>query len=189
MSPFEYISLLTSIVLAIGITRILTGVGKVVQLHSNLRIYWVHLMWTANVFLWLLLNWWILFRWHTYEGWTFFLFLFVLVSPIVAFLLSVVLLPEPLDGGTDLKQLFFENRRWFFSLAALLPPIDAIDTLLKGWDHFLAQGIQYPIVLIVVFSLCILGIFSKDEKFHAGFAVFFLLFILAFISLNLRILT
>jgi hypothetical protein len=189
MAPFEYISLLTSIVLAIGITRILTGIGKIVQLRGTLRIYWVHLLWSMNVFLWLLLNWWILFRWHSYEGWTFFLFLFVLVSPVVAFLLSVVLLPEPLEGGTDLKKLFFANQRWFFTLAALLPPIDAIDTLLKGRDHFLAQGVQYPIVLVIIFSLSIIGMFSKNERFHAGFAIFFLLFILAFISVNLRILT
>lgn len=38
MSPFDYISLLTSIVLALGITRILTGVGKMVQLRGSIRI-------------------------------------------------------------------------------------------------------------------------------------------------------
>ena len=79
------------------------------------------------------LNWWILFRWHTQSEWNFFLFLFILLSPTVEFLLAVLLFPEPLEHGTDFKQHFYSNHRWFFVLAALLPPLDAADTLLKGY--------------------------------------------------------
>jgi hypothetical protein len=71
-APFEYISLLTSIVLALGISRTLTGLGKLLQSRGRPRAYWVHGAWGMNVLLWLLLNWWILFRWHTQERWTFF---------------------------------------------------------------------------------------------------------------------
>ena len=126
MGPFEYIALLTSIVIALGITRLLTGVGKILQLRGHVRVYWVHTIWAGKVFLRLLLHWRILYRWRTYDSWTFFLYLFVLLSPVIAFLLSVLLLPEPLEPGTDLKRVYFENHRWFFALAALLPPIDAL---------------------------------------------------------------
>jgi hypothetical protein len=68
MTPFEYIALLTSIVIALGITRVLTGVGKVLQLRGSVRFTWVHTLWAGNVFLWLLLNWWILYRWRTFES-------------------------------------------------------------------------------------------------------------------------
>jgi hypothetical protein len=74
MTPFEYITLLTSIVLALGITRVFTGLGRVLQLRRRIRMYPVHLLRAANVLLWLLLNWSILYRWHTFERWTFFLF-------------------------------------------------------------------------------------------------------------------
>jgi hypothetical protein len=188
MTPFEYIALLASIVIALGITRILTGLGKILQLRGALRAYWVHIVWIANVLLWLLLNWWILYRWRTFDQWTFFLFLFVLVSPVIAFLLSVLLLPEPLEGELDLERHFYRNSRWFFALAALLPPVDAIDTLLKGRAHFLAQGPIYVVTLSVIFVLCVIGAWTKNKRFHAGFAIFFLLYILAFISINLRLL-
>jgi hypothetical protein len=71
--PFEYVSPLTSIVIALGIARILAGAGRILRLRIHLRLSWVQLLWMANVHLWLLLNWWILYRWRTFEHWTFFL--------------------------------------------------------------------------------------------------------------------
>jgi hypothetical protein len=188
MMPFDYIALLVSIVIALGITRILTGLGKILQLRGSLDVYSIHVIWTLNVLLWLLLNWWILYRWRTFEQWTFFLFLFVLISPTLAFMLSVLLLPEPLERDLDLRRHFYENNGRFFALAALLPPIDAIDTLLKGRAHFLAQGPLYVVTLALIFILCVAGALTRNERYHAAFAVFFLLYILAFISINLRLL-
>jgi hypothetical protein len=188
MVPFQYISPLTSIVIALGITRLFTGLGQVLQLRGTIRLYWVHLLWIVNVFLWLLLNWWILYRWRTFEEWTFFLFLFVLVSPIVAFLMSVLLIPQPLESGADLKGHFYSNHRRFFSLAACLPPIDAVDTLLKGVAHFQAQGPIYVVTLSLLFILCVAAAITRNQRFHAAFSVFFLIYILAFISVNLRVL-
>jgi hypothetical protein len=189
MAPFDYISLLTSIVLALGITRVLTGLGKLLQSRGRLGVYWVHAVWGVNVLMWLLLNWWILYRWHTQEQWTFFLFLFVLISPVIAFLLSVLLFPEPMDEALDLKAHFFANHRWFFMLAALLPPLDAVDTLLKGWEHFLAQGPLYIFTILILFVLSIIGASTQRERFHKFYAVFVLIYILMFIGINLRLLT
>ena len=60
MTPFQYVAPLTSIVIALGITRILTGLGRIVQMRGSVRTYRIHTLWTGNAFLWLLLNWWIL---------------------------------------------------------------------------------------------------------------------------------
>jgi hypothetical protein len=60
---------------------------------------------------------------------TFFLLLLLLLSPIVACLLAVLLIPEPLEAGLDLPQHYYTTHRWFFTLAAALPPIDAIQLL------------------------------------------------------------
>jgi hypothetical protein len=188
MNAFDYLSILTSIVLAIGITRLLSGVGILLQKRKQITIYWVHLLWTLNVFLFLVLNWWILFRWQGQQEWNFFLFSFLLLSPTIAFLLSVILYPDISNEKIDYKQHFYTNHRWFFSLAALLPLIDVVDTLLKGYSHFLAQGPLYIITIILIFSLSLLAALTKNEKYHKSFAVFFLLYILMFISINLNIL-
>ena len=123
MTPFQYVAPLTSIVIALGITRILTGLGRIVQMRGSVRTYWVHTLWTGNVFLWLLL--------------------------------SVLLLPDSLEIGSDLKRRFYQNSHWFFALAALLPPIDALDTLLNGAAHFQAQG---PIHVVTIALLIVLFI-------------------------------
>jgi hypothetical protein len=188
VEPFAYLSILTSIVLGLGVTRVLTGVGRLLQVRHHTPLYWVHLVWAGNLFLFLVLNWWILFRWHSQAEWTFFLFLFVLLSPTIAFLLAVLLFPEPLEDGLNLKHYFYANHRWFFILAALLAPIDGIDTLLKGWDHFLAQGPIYILTLVLVLGLSAVAAMTRNERYHAGFALFFLAYLLTFITINLRVL-
>jgi hypothetical protein len=113
--------------------------------------------------------------------------LFLLLSPTTSFLLSVILFPDAIKES-DFKLHFGENRRAFFVLAALLPPLDAVDTLLKGWVHFQAQGVLYPVFLSSIFVLCIIGAIWKNETYHKIFSVFFLIYILAFILVNLNIL-
>jgi hypothetical protein len=188
MDPFAYLSVLTSIVLALGITRLLSGVGRLLQDRSHIQIYWVHLLWTLNVFLYLVLNWWILFRWHSRQNWSFFLFLFVLLSPTISYLLTVLLMPDPFPDGLDLKQHFFDNHQWFFTLAALLPIIDALDTLLKGREHFMAQGSLYILTILLLFILNVVAARIRDERYHTFFVVFFFIYLLGFIAINLRLL-
>jgi len=145
-------------------------------------------MWVANVFLFLALEWWVLFRWQTQQEWNFYLFLFLLASPTVVFLLCVMLFPEKLTEETDFKSHFFKRNRWFFALAALLPLLDFIDTPLKSVDHLLAQGPAYFLTIPLVSILCVIGAATDNEKYHKFFSVFFLVYIVAFISINLSVL-
>lgn len=188
MNTFAYLSVLTSIVLAAGITRLLAGVGKMMQARDRIEVDWVHLVWILNVFLYMVLNWWILFRWQAQPEWNYFLFLFVLLSPIVCFLLTVLLFPNRIEDCCDMRDYFASNRSWFFRLAALLTPIDAVDTILKGVAHFNAQGPLYIFTISVIFVLCLVAANTKNERFHKFFSVFFLIYLLAFIAINLRLL-
>lgn len=97
MAAFSYLAALTSIVLAPGLARLLTGFGRILQARGKGQFYWVQLVWALNLFLYILLIWWILFRWHEWTDWNYFLFLFLFASPIVTFLQAVLLFPETLD--------------------------------------------------------------------------------------------
>jgi hypothetical protein len=121
MAAFSYLSGLTSIVLALGITRLLMGFGRMLQARGKVQVYWVHLVWSLNLFLYIVLIWWILFRWRDWTDWNFFLFLFLLASPIVTFLMGVLLFPESLDEEVKLKNHFYANRRSCFVLVAIRP--------------------------------------------------------------------
>ena len=69
MGAFEYLSVLISIILALGMTRVLGGVGEMLQARSHRRIYWVHVVWIINLFLYLVIAWWIFYRWRNQQLW------------------------------------------------------------------------------------------------------------------------
>jgi hypothetical protein len=66
--------------------------------------------------------------------------------------------------------------------------IDALDTYLKGREHFIAQGSLYVFFLGTIFILMIIASRISRPGYHAFFALFFFLYLLAFIAINLRVL-
>jgi hypothetical protein len=118
MGAFEYLSVLISIILALGMTRVLGGVGEMLQARSRHRIYWVHVIWIVNLFLYLVIAWWIFYRWRDQQPWNFYLFLFVLISPTILYLASLLLFPREgdVDTAIDYKAHYCANHRAFFIL-------------------------------------------------------------------------
>ena len=186
MDAFSYIAIVPSIIIALGLTRLLTGLGKMFEKRQKVQTYWVHLLWSLNVFLFMVLNWWVLFRWQTQVTWNFPLFLFLLITPTISFLLTVVLFPEPFHEPMNFQEHFHEERRSFFILAAFLPPLDFVDTLLKGVPHLLAQGSIYFVTISLLTALSVVAIVTKNKNYHKFFAIFFLIYISVFILVNLN---
>jgi hypothetical protein len=118
MDPFSYLSVLISIVLALGMTRVLAGVGDMLQARSHRRIYWVHAVWIVNLFFYLVVAWWIFYRWRNQQTWTFFLFVFVLISPTILYLASLLLFPREgdVDLAVDYKTHYYANQSAFVPL-------------------------------------------------------------------------
>ncbi len=176
MPAFEYLSVLISIILALGMTRVLGGVGEMLQARSHRRIYWVHAIWIINLFLYLVIAWWIFYRWRNLESWRFLLFVFVLISPTLLYLASLLLFPREgdIDAAIDYKTHYYSNHRAFFILFALFTPVDIADSLLKGVPHFLALGPIYFISNSLYFVGLTTAAITRNERYHEFYAVFFL---------------
>src|SRR5207244_9771281 len=127
------LSVLISIVLALGMTRVLAGVGEMMQARMHRGIYWVHVIWIVNLFIYLVVAWWIFYRWRNQQEWTFYLFVFVLISPTILYLASIPLFPR--EGDVDLtvkyKTHYYANHRSFVILFALFTPVYIVESLLK----------------------------------------------------------
>ncbi len=176
MGAFEYLSVLISIILALGMTRVLGGVGEMLQARSHRRIYWMHAIWIINLFLYLVIAWWIFYRWRNLESWRFLLFVFVLISPTLLYLASLLLFPREgdIDAAIDYKTHYYSNHRAFFILFALFTPVDIADSLLKGVPHFLALGPIYFISNALYFVGLTTAAITRNERYHEFYAVFFL---------------
>src|SRR5262252_5138542 len=176
MGAFEYLSVLISIILALGMTRVLAGVGEMLQARSVRRLYWVHVLWIINLFLYLVVAWWIFYRWRNQQPWTFLLFLFVLISPTILYLASLLLFPRESDVDLDIdyKTHYYGNHRAFFILFGLFFPVDVVDSLLKGVSHFLALGPAYFVSSLLYFAGLITAAITRNERYHEFYAVFFL---------------
>src|SRR5262249_37174575 len=160
---------------ALGMTRVLAGVGEMLQARQQRGIYWVHVIWIVNLFIYLVVAWWIFYRWRNQEKWTFFLFVFVLISPTILFLASMLLFPREgsIDDSVDYKTHYYANHRAFFAIFSMFTVVDIADTLLKGLPHFLELGAPYIISNVLYFAGMVTAAVTRNERYHKFYALFF----------------
>lgn len=178
MTPFEHLSVLISIVLGLGIARLLWSVHQIAQAHERIRLYWLPLLWTALVFVIQVEWWWASFEFRQQMSWTFFYFLFVLMSPVTLYLAAVFVLPE-IEEKTpyDLRTYYYRNRGWFFSMIASGTALDAVRRGIEAGSVTEFGVWSNGLSAFLVGSLAV----SRNETYHALItlllAAVFLLFI------------
>lgn len=115
MDYFSYLSVLISIVLGLGITNLLMGIARIIQMRTRVVIYWPTMVWMLTLLLIHIQTWWTMFGLRQIEHWTFVGFTVTLMQPIMLFLLSALVLPDfDRDEAPDLKRNYYAQRRWFF---------------------------------------------------------------------------
>jgi hypothetical protein len=180
MDMFNYVMVLASVIIGLGITHLLQGVGRIVEHPRRERLYWVHLLWVAAIFLRAIFWWWFEFDLSKTPEWTFTLYLFVLAYAVLIYLWCVLLFPRDLAGYDGYKDYFYSRRRWFFGLVLLGQLVDVADTLLKGIAHFRSLGASYPVGIAILSALLAIAMWTRSERYHAAFAVFTVAYLVLF---------
>jgi len=134
MDQFSYLTVLISIILGLGITQLLSGLGRLLQARRNVRLYWPALAWVGILLVVHVQTWWAMFGLRSFQNWTFVSFLLVLLQPIVLYLLSALVLPDPgSETALNLRDHYFAHARWFFILAVSLLAVSLLrDLVLAG---------------------------------------------------------
>ena len=171
MEMFNYVMVLASVIIGLGVTHLLTGVAGIIQHPARAKVYWVHLLWVAATFLRAIFWWWFEFRLSNIAEWTFALYLFVLAYAFLIYLWCALLFPRDLAGYPSFKDYFYSRRRWFFELALAGQAVDVADTLLKGTGYFWSLGPAYSISIVVVSALLLIAMVTRNERFHAAFGI------------------
>jgi len=180
MAMFDYVMVLASVIIGLGITHLLQNVGGIVQHPRREKIYWVHLAWVAIIFLRAIFWWWFEFRLSEIPEWAFTLYLFVLGYAVLIYLWCAILFPRDLAGYDGYEDYFYSRRGWFFGLVLAGQAVDVADTLLKGLDHFRSLGPSYIIAIVLVSVLLLIAMRTADRRYHAVFAIFALIYLVAY---------
>lgn len=154
ISAFEYVTVLISIILGLGITQILTGIADLVHQSKRVKIYGPHLLWVLIVLVLHVQEWWVTFDLRTFAPWRLPIFLFVMIYPIILFILARLLFPFGIQEGIiDLKEFYYENYRKIFLFGIILSVLALLDSILireeMGMDELLPKLVVPSVLLIV----------------------------------------
>ena len=180
MSEFEYVMVLVSIIIGLGIAHVLLGTAGIIDRLSRkddpLELSLAHAAWLGFCFLWLVMFWWWEYRFSTrVSEWTMGLYLFLVCYAVTLFLLQALLVPRSWDGVTSLKEYFLERRIWFYGLLGFVTILDVFDSYLKGGFQYIYDsgyiGMAFPIATIPV---VIIGLRTTRMRTHNILATVFL---------------
>jgi hypothetical protein len=153
MTPFEYIAVLVSIILGLGVTQIITGVAHFIHTGNKVKVYWPHLLMIIIVFLFHLQEWWVFWEYKDIKVWKMSTFLFVLLYPITLFVQARLLFPfDNFDEETDLRLFYYENYRYYFLLIAVQAVFSMIDNM---WLRGLTLQDQIVQMVLIAITLTI----------------------------------
>lgn len=178
---FLHIRVLISLIVGLGLTRLLSGVARIIQHPGKTPMYWVHLGWVLWMFLALVHFWWWEFRLVHLHQWKFIYYIFIIFYVTLYFLLSTLLFPDNMDEYASYRDYFVSRRKWFFGLLATTFVLDIGDTLLKGREYFDSFGIEYPLRNAAHFILCLVAMKTGNLRFQAVFMVLALVYELSWI--------
>ena len=133
MDAFNYLAVLISIILGLGITQLLTGFGRWIEQRKEFRPFLPAMIWAGILLLIHVQTWWSMFGLRFVTHWTFLRFGVVLLQPATLYLLAMLVLPSSSVHSLDLRTNYFAQRRWFFGLLAFLLLVSvAKDLVLNG---------------------------------------------------------
>ncbi len=179
MEMFNYVMVLASVIIGLGIAHLLQGVGRLIQHPGRVKVYWVHLLWVAAIFLRAIFWWWTEFPLSQTVRWTFTLYLFVLAYAVLIYLWCALLFPRDLEGYAGFKDYFYSRRGWFFGLLVVGQLVDVADTLLKGVAHFRSLGPSYLAAIVGLSVLMLIAMRTRSERYHAALAIFTVAYLIA----------
>jgi hypothetical protein len=176
MDIYLHVRVIIGIILALSISRLLTGLARFIQHPGRNLIFPVHLVWVAFTFLSVLHFWWFEFYLSAVREWTFEIYLFVIFYSSLYFLLCALLFPDDLADYAGYAEYFMSRRKWFFGLITLIFLTDIADTAIKGMDRFWSYGFTYPARNLIYAAVAIAAIFIDDKRAQLVLALLALLF-------------
>jgi hypothetical protein len=181
---FEYLGVLISVILGLALTHLLRGLAKLIHMRRTVRPYWVHIVWTINILIYVLAIWWGMFWWNRLEVWTIERFFFIAAYSSVLFMLASMLYPPEFSADLNCEAHFFANKNWFFGIQLVAFLIDIPETLAKGVSHLRDVPRQYMAYIPVILIICVIGLWTTNRRVHGALCIAWLLATMSYVTLT-----
>jgi hypothetical protein len=148
MSLFEFVTVMISMILALSLGQLLTGVTFLIKTGRDIRWHAPHTLWLGFMGLTLVNHWWSLWDFNDIE-WTYGAFMYVLIAPaLVAFAVGL-LAPDRSDTASNDLALQFARVRLPFAavFCAYVLAMWFDGPLLAGQDPFGSVGLLHVPIL------------------------------------------
>ena len=179
MDSFDYLSVLISIVLGLGITQLLSSVARTVEHRDAGSVYWPSMAWFLILLLAHVQTWWSFYGLRTHPQWNVMQFAFVLVQPIGLYLLSVLVLPSESAATKDQKTWYASHRRAFFGLLAAFIVLSILRDFVLSGQAPRAENMVFQLLLLAGAGI---AAWTANERYHKALGILslgaFLLYIL-----------
>lgn len=174
MTLFEFLMAIASVVIAIALTEICAGWGRLLRTHITPRIDWLHLGWTLAVILYSIQYWVGIWPYRDiqfdriYEVW------FLIFPTLFIVLVSYAIAPElEPDDEVDLRDYYMTRRGpIFFGMAAFLGMAQMADTVILGnglqWADITLSNIYVNRIGIGLVIAAILPALTRSIPIHAA---------------------
>jgi hypothetical protein len=153
ISPFEYVIVLISIILGMGITQIVSGLASIIHRWEKVNIYWPHLLLVILVFLIHIQEWWAAYDMRNYEYWRLPTFLFIILYPVNLYILARILFPISWRGKViDLKEFYYQHYKRIFLFTITLDILGIVDNVFISGYKMSDQVVQFIVLGILIFA-------------------------------------
>lgn len=164
MDSFSYLSVLISIVLGLGLTNLLMGLARIVQVRARVTMYWPTICWVLTLLIVHVQTWWSMFGLREVRDWNFVSFSLTLMQPILLFFLSALIMPDfDRDDALDLKRNYYTHARWFFGIFIALLTLSVIRTSVVS--HHLTEPLDLAFH-VFFFTLSAIAVATQNERYH-----------------------
>lgn len=161
ISAFEYISILVSIILALGITQLLSLLAEMMTSFRFSVFYLPHFLWVAALMFLHIQDWFVLYELKNREVWTLPNFFFIMLYPILLYCGAKLLTPKASEEGTvDYRSHFNEHFDLLFYVL-----IGAIFHSLFFNVYFLKYALELQLLLLIPAGLLFFLAIREVRKF------------------------
>jgi hypothetical protein len=176
LDAFLHVRIIIGIVTGLAISRLLTGLARVVRRGRWEGTNALYAGWALFLLLFTIHFWWFELGLLRIEKWTFGLYLFVIFYAILLFLAGTVLFPDDEGEYSTSQDSLRRQQRWFFGLLAMLFLADLVDSIFKGVPHLEALGPEYLVRAALFCLLSLAAMVVRGRLFHGAFLAFGLVY-------------